>query len=533
MNAGEPDANSGISLRTVGRSALLLAGGSAAVQVVGVARELFVAAQVGLSRDLDALLIALVLPVTLSGVLTSGTIAALVPAYLEARTSRGLTDARRLAGVVLMWAAFGAILLAAGLALFAGPAVSITGPGLSSMSQADAVGYLRLLAPVAFLVAVSAVLTSCCQAEERFATIALASLAGPLVTLAVLVVLWRLLGLSAYALGMLLGQLVSVGVLLVATIRASIVPLPGLTFRALGLRAFLRHAGPLTLSAAILQLNMIVDRVIASLIAPGAVSALRYGEILVRTPIVAVAPAWSSALYSAQVRAAVTAGAEGLGRATSRSAAYAFAVFIPIAVLAAALAPLAVDVVYKRGAFDAHDVAATANVTAAFAPLILILMVSPMVGGAHNARRRGIVLLAAGTMNVIMNSLLDVLLGAWLGVAGVALASSLTSTIVFVFLAHRLAASEDDFSLGLIGSTALRSLAAVAVPAALVAVIAWSGFGRGHGLTSVALLIGLGVSALALYVAIAMRAGVEEVSRMVGLVAGRLGPLGRLRTPRG
>ena len=41
------------SLRSVGRSAAILTGGAFAIQAIGILRELFIAAQVGLSRDVD------------------------------------------------------------------------------------------------------------------------------------------------------------------------------------------------------------------------------------------------------------------------------------------------------------------------------------------------------------------------------------------------------------------------------------------------------------------------------------------------
>ena len=501
-----------------------MTGGSVAVQLVALARELFIAAQVGLSRELDALLIALVLPLSLSGVLTSGTITALVPAYLEARDSAGPTQARRLAGAVLTCVAIGAILVAISLIVFAGLVVMIVGPGLNEGSRGSAIGYLHLLAPVAFFAAVAGILTSICQAEERFTSIALATLSGPVTTLAVLLLLWGPLGLGAYALGNLLGPMVTASVLLVATLRASIVPLPVLQFRGLGLRAFASHALPLTMSGAILQINVVADRAIASLIGPGAVSALRYAEVLIRTPITAIAPAWSSALYPAQVRAAGHAVASHLGVTTGRSIAYALVAFVPVAILAVALAPLAVEVAYGRGEFGASDIAVTAGVVAGFGPLMLVMMVSPVLAGAHNARRRGGVLLATGVMNVLMNVTLDIVLSAWVGVAGIALASSITGSILVVFLAVRLARAEDDFPLRLLVRTTVRALGAIALPGAAVAAVAWSGIGRGGGLADLLLLAPLGLAAVLAYAFIATALGIEEVPTVLRLVARRLQP---------
>jgi peptidoglycan biosynthesis protein MviN/MurJ (putative lipid II flippase) len=62
------ESSDSLSLYSVWRSALILTGGAAAIQALGIVRELFLATQIGASVHLDALLIALSLPAALPGV---------------------------------------------------------------------------------------------------------------------------------------------------------------------------------------------------------------------------------------------------------------------------------------------------------------------------------------------------------------------------------------------------------------------------------------------------------------------------------
>jgi putative peptidoglycan lipid II flippase len=523
------DRRRSLSLEAVARSAVILTGGAAVAQVLGIVRELFLAAQVGVSSRLDALLIALVLPTTLAGVLTSGTITALVPAYLEARSASGVDDARRLAGTVMVAIGVAGLVVWALLAVFAGIAVAITGPGLSAAGHESAVAYLRLLAPLAFLAAVSAILYAVCQAEERFAAIAAATVAGPATTLAAILLLWQALDLAAVAVGSLLGSVVSLAILLVSTVRGSVTPIaiPRSDAR---LRAFLRHAAPLTLSAAILQVNVVGDRAIASVLGPGAVSTLRYAEVLARVPIGAIGPAWGSAIYPALVRSTLAGAGTTLASATERGLRYAIAVFVPVATLTAAVAPVAVSVAYGRGAFAASDVSLTAQAVACFAPLLVILMTSPVLTGAHNARRRGHVLLIGGTLNVILNIVLDVVLGIWLGVIGVALSSSITSALVVAFFARRLATSEEGFELGRIFRTLAAASLASAPVAVTAAALSWTGHIPHDTLPSLAFLVAFGVLGVVAYMGAARVIGMEEPRILAQTTLARLaGPLHRSR----
>ena len=515
----EPDES--LSLYSVGRSALVLTGGAAAVQVLGIVRELFLATQIGATAHLDALLIAMVLPITLPSVLTSGATTALVPAYLDVRQADGIMEARRVAGTVLVWVSIGGLCIWATLEAFAGVAIAITGPGLSAASQAEAVGFLQFLAPLALIVAMSAILLAVCQVEQRFLTISVAGFAGAAASLATMLLLWDQLGLRAFAVGSLTGPLLTLAVLVGDLLRASLFPL--LVLRPGGrLGPFARHAAPLTAGAAILQLNIVADRAVASLLGPGAVSVLRYADVLVRVPIGAIGPAWGAAIYPALVRSTLSRVAASLALDTQRALRYVAAVFVPVAMLTAAVAPLVVKLAYGRGAFTADALNATAWAVVAFAPLLLLLMIMPILVGAHNARRRGEVLLAGATLNVALNFALDVVLGISLGVAGVALASSISSALVLAFLAWRLALTEAGFTVSpIIRTMGLAALASAPVTIA-AALLCWSGVIPSEVLVGIVVLVGIGVVGTIGYLLAAIWLGMEELRTVAHLAAVRL-----------
>jgi len=508
-----------LPLRSIAGAAAVLVGGTAAAQVLGIARELFVASQIGLSRDLDALLIALTLPTTLAGALSSGTGTALVPAYAAIRSERGDRPARLLVGAVLAWALIAGGAVAVLLVAFADPIVAVIGVGLDEPSRRLAAGYLRLLAPVAVFGAAQGILTAQSQAEERFVSISAATFAYPIVTLLITVGLWSTLSIDALALGYLAGPIAGVAVLGVAGLRASSLPLPTLLPRSVGLRQLASHALPLSLSAGLLQLNTVADRAISSIIGPGAVSALRYGEALMRTPIGAIAPAWGAAIYPALVKGAQEGDQEHrLGRSTAIAMRYAITAFMPIAVLAAALAPLAVQVAYGRGAFNASDAVQTSGVVAGFAPLLLALMVSPILTSAHNALRHGRVLLVTGSINVVLNLLLNLAFGPLIGAAGIALSSSLTAVILTFFLASRLTELQTSGSGRGLWATLGRSLIGALIPALPIAGVVWTELVHADGIGSLPALTALGIGGMIGYALISRRLGSPEIDLLVGAV---------------
>lgn len=501
----------------------MLTGATFVVQVIGFARQLFLAAEVGISSGLDALLIALAAPLALVGILTAGVGVAIVPAYAEVKDERGAADARRLVGAVLVWTAIAGALLSLFLWGLAEPIAAITGPGLAEAGTLeDAAGWIRSLAPLGLLLAVSGIFSALCQAESMFVPMAVSSVLAPLLTLGVMVATWDDLQLDGLVLGTLVGASVGLAVLVLATAARRRLPLPQIRPRGLGLRRLLRHAVPISASAAILQANLTFDRAVASWLVPGGVSALRYGESIVRIPFAAIRPAWGSALYPALVRTDRDAGQAAMATMTERMVRYAIVFFVPLAWLTLAVAPLAVATAYDRGAFGGGDVLLTAQVVAASAPLIVTWTVAPTLVTALNARRMGTVMMVASIVNVALNLVLNVLLGYLIGVTGVALATSLVSVVMVLYFSYRLTRIEPSYSPWRVWRAFVRASLASLPSAVAFGLPIWAGLVEGGLLVRFSTLVFVGVAGLSTYYVLARRLGLQEAASIIAFARNTL-----------
>jgi putative peptidoglycan lipid II flippase len=336
----------------------------------------------------------------------------------------------------------------------------------------------------------------------------------------------------AYAAGSLIGPATGLGIAFAATVRRSIVPIPRIRPRHLGLRALVRHAIPLTVSSSVLQLSVVTSRAVASLVGPGAISAVRYGELLVKVPIGAIGPAWGSAIYPTLVQTTQAPNPHSLGMTVARAMRFTIAAFTPIAFLSAATAPVIVSVAYGRGAVTEEQLELTARVVVCLAPMILVAMTNPVMTGALNARRRGTTLLASGLLNVFLNIVLAITLGLAIGAPGIALASSSSGGASVAFKVWRLSMDEDRFSARALGR--YLSLACVsALPATVVVgLIAWSVGPIDQLVLGLALLGTSGITGIIAYAVFARLSGMVEVQELQRLVSGRLTILVRRSVPR-
>jgi putative peptidoglycan lipid II flippase len=131
-----------------------------------------------------------------------------------------------------------------------------------------------------------------------------------------------------------------------------------------------------------------------------------------------------------------------------------------------------VGVVYGRGAFDREAIRTTVTVAVAFAPMLLLTMLQPVLVAAHNARRRGMLMGITAVCNAVLNVVLDLAFGIVLGVVGIALSSSVTLAILLLFLTWKVPSSE-GFRIREIADASGRALAASLVPGIPIGVVVW------------------------------------------------------------
>ena len=137
-------------------------------------------------------------------------------------------------------------------------------------------------------------------------------------------------------------------------------------------------------------------------------------------------------------------------------------------------------------------------------------MLGPILTGAHHARRRGTLLLAGGMLNVAVNISLDVVLGRLIGVAGIALASSVAETTVLLFFIARLARSRDALPVRPLARTAGLAFLAGLPLALVVGALAWTGHYPTEIGWAIAALAAVGIVGMIGYLFLATGLGMEE-----------------------
>jgi putative peptidoglycan lipid II flippase len=458
---------------SLGASVAVLIFSSAIGQVLTILRTVYVAGRVGDSPQLDAALVALVVPNLIANVFVNSFAIALVPGYLtQVRTDP--MSASRLGGQALTLAVvFG--LVGTTLAIVTADAwVSATSPGFDATGHQLASSLVDFTAPLVASGSIAAVLGAICQANGKNRALGASWTLGSAAALALVVFGWDSLGPRAYALAPSAGFLGSSLVLLWICVRNGYIALSIAPLSHHGLFTVLRRSVPLAAGTLVGQFNEIIDRAVSSTLTVGAISTLRFAEQIATAPTRLLVPGFSAAILPALV-----ANRTGDSPRTSPSAGPAQTVVavvtltIPIAAALAALAPLGVSVAYARGQFAESLIGPTALTVAALSPLVVIAMTSAAAASAHAAAGRTGLLAIAAVFAAVSNLALDLTLGPLFGVPGIGLATSIASGGAAALLVFTLRRHEP----GPLWSGALpqagRSLVASAAAALPVAVLAW------------------------------------------------------------
>ena len=297
-----------------------------------------------------------------------------------------------------------------------------------------AVRLFYLLLPCVALGGIASLFGAVLNTAGRFALPALAPILISLTIAISTASLRGSLGIWALALGTLAGTSFQ-AVLLAAAAQSNGYPIhPRWHGADAATRELAARFWPLVLGAVVASGGLLVDQAMAAMLPPGSVSALAFAGRFVSVSLALVAGAISTALGPAL--SALVAQRDWIAcRAAVRSWSVRSAcVSVPLAVVLMVGAPLILRLTLEHGAFGADDSRVVAPVLAMSAIQIPFFVVSRVPYRFIVAMGRSDVIFYCGAINLVIDIVLNIVLMRIMGVAGIALATSLWTVATFGFL---------------------------------------------------------------------------------------------------
>jgi putative peptidoglycan lipid II flippase len=426
------------AVRGIARAAVIVMVGLVLSTVVGLIRHILIAKVFGTSAAFDAFNTANRIPDFLFNLMAGGALAsAFIPTYAGFLSSGNFKEAGRLAGAIASWIL---LLLASGAALaaiFAFPLVRfVLAPGYSQPDQIQTtVDLLRILLLCPILFGLSGLVMGILNAHQRFFFAAIAPMFYPLGMIAGLVLLAPRWGIYGLAWGAVAGAALHLTIQLPAVIALRMKFRPALDVRNPAVRTVLRLMAPRVLGQSAVQLNFLVNTILASAQPIGSLSAITWAFSLMMMPEIAVAQASAIAAlptFSAQA----SQGRTDILRSSLASVLRAvFFLALPASIGLMILATPIVRMVFERGSFDARSTAMVTWALVFYAAGLVAHSMVEVLARAYYALQDTITPASISVGGMVLNVALSLVLVAafssagWMLHGALALANTLATAI--------------------------------------------------------------------------------------------------------
>jgi putative peptidoglycan lipid II flippase len=413
-------------------------------RVFGFVRDILIAALVGPGMIGDAFFVAFKLPNFFRRLFAEGAFnAGFVPIFSEVLEREGRDRARTFAEEALSVLLLTLFLFVSLLQIAMPWAMYVFAPGFADQPDKFdlTIQLTRLTFPYLLFISLVSLMGGVLNALHRFAAVAATPILLNLCLIGAILVLAPVTPTPGHALawGVSLAGIVQFLWLVRALGRQGIalrLLRPRLTPR---VRELLVRMAPAVVGAGVVQINLVVDIILASLLPEGSVSFLFFADRVNQLPIGVVGVAVGTALLPMLSRQ-LAAGREADAFATqNRALELGLILALPAALALLVIAEPAVVVLFERGAFDAADSRATALVLMAYAvglpAYVLVKVLTPPFFARKDTRTPVRIAMVALAANVVLNLLFIWLIG---HAAGLALATALSAWLNTALLAATL-----------------------------------------------------------------------------------------------
>ena len=450
-----PESPSGHPTTRLAKSAGIIGAATLTSRLLGLARDQVLAYLFGAGNAMDAFNVAYRIPNLMRDLFAEGAMsAAFIPTFTRRLTLRGKSSAWQVGNQLV-----NALIVVTGTLVLLGILFAEPLTRFLAGSYEEVPGKLeltvvltRIMLPFLTLVAIAAAVMGMLNSLNRFLTPALSPAMfniGIIASAVLLVPVMPRFGLepiAAIAIGAIVGGLGQILLQLPALYRAGYRYRPVLNPSDSGLREILRLIGPGTVAGAAVQINLLVNTILATGEGTGAVSWLSFAFRVMYLPIGIFGVSIATATLPAVSRHAAE---QDLGKisGTVSSALRMMLIFnIPALVGLIVLASPIIGLIFERGSFAPSDTLSTAAALVFYAPGLIGYSAVRITVPCFYALRSSITPTLVSIMSVVLNVALNLILVRTMGFRGLALGTSIAALanalVLLTFLRHRLGGLE-------------------------------------------------------------------------------------------
>lgn len=441
-NRGSVDRKIFSAAVTVGVIAVVVAAGM-------VARELTIAAWYGTHDPVDAFLIAWALPNFVVWSLNGSFTSAVIPTFVQVRDTEGRAAAQRLLSQIMTMSLVLLAAIVVGLAFLGVWILPIMGSGFSEEKLLLTTRLFYILLPLIMIQGLASMWASILNAGERFAVAAISPVLEPITVVAAISLAGGAWGIYALAFSSTAGftaQLILLGI----TLKRN-----GWNLRPRwrGMDKYSKQVAeqyfPMLAGTLLHNSCLLIDQAMAASLSAGSVAALSYGNKMVGGLQMVGSMALGTAVMPYFAGYVAAGNRDGLRKTFRNYTGLALLLTVPISVGVILFTEPITQFIFERGLFTAKDTQLVCRVQAMYMIEFPFFSITILGIRLLSATLRNDIFFKICLVNTVLNVALNYSLMRVMGVAGIALSTSLVyafDAILIYYAIYRLALGPPDES---------------------------------------------------------------------------------------
>lgn len=415
------------------KSTLIIIIGTLLSKLSGFAREVIIGAKFGASYQLDAYLVAFTIPSVLLASIGAAISTTFIPLYNKIKLEKGNNESNHyfnnVANITLILTTIIAVFIIA----FADILIPLIAPGFSGETLQLAIRVSRIISVQTLLLGISSAITALLQANNRFFAYSINALLQNIVIIVLLVCIYEV---SAVMLSYItiLGIVFSTLMLLYASKKTGISYKMHINLKDTYILEMGRLIIPVLIGVSVQQINVLIDRILASTLYEGSISALNYANKLNLFVYAVFSVSISTVVYPSFSKLFAEGRKAELGKTVENSIITIFLLVVPITVGAILLSQDIVSVIFKRGRFDQAAVDMTSIALIYYSIGMIGYALRDLLSRVFYAMCDTKTPMYNGMIAVFCNVVLNFILVNYMKHGGLALATSISAILSSVLL---------------------------------------------------------------------------------------------------
>jgi putative peptidoglycan lipid II flippase len=398
-----------------------------------VGKELVVAWRFGTGDELDAFVMAFVVPSFVITVVANSFSFALIPTYIKVREQEGHKVAQKLFSGIMARAVSLLIVTAIAIVVTAPIYLPLMASGFSATKLDLTTRLLWTISPSILLYGIINIWGGIMNAGEKFALAAFSPVLTPLATVMMLITFpgW---GIYTLVGGLICGSLIEMIILGIGLRRQGVDIRPQWLKHDANSALVIKEYVPVIVGSFLMCSTTLVDQSMAAMLSPGSVAALSYANRVIALPLSLVTLALGTAVVPYFSQTIAQKDWRKINHTFKYYLKLIFATTIPLTIFFILASKLIIQILFERGSFNAEDTQLVSQIQILYALQIPFYIAAIFVVRLVNSLGINHILAWGSAINLVANIIGNYVFAEWIGVAGLALSTSCVYLISFAFL---------------------------------------------------------------------------------------------------